>query len=205
MKSVIKSLFLTVSAISLFFTSCEKHGDRVRIEETRRKTVKDNSVKLFANSSERFLDTKPSPVQGTHPDTWLVRPARQFRLLNYSFGETGLGEVYVSISSGRVLENVNRWLNQFGKEDLNQEAFESTQKIPIAGVEGIWIEADGEYGAGMGAESKPGYGLAGVVAEIDGKILTVKMVGPKHEVAAEKEHLRAFVGSLRFTGSSTEH
>jgi hypothetical protein len=200
-----KPFFLTTALIALFFASCEKHGDRVKVEETRRNTVKDSDPKMFATSNERFLDAKPSPIQGTHPETWLVRPARQFRLLNYSFGEAGLGEIYVSISSGRVLENVNRWLIQFGKDELNQEGFESMERIPIVGVEGVWIEADGEYGAGMGAEAKPGYGLAGVVAEVDGKILTVKMVGPKNEVAAEKERLRAFVGSLRMTGASTEY
>ena len=200
-----KPVFLTAALLALIFTSCEKHGDRVKVEETRRKTVKDTDPKLFATSNERFLDAKPSPVQGNHPETWLVRPARQFRLLNYSFGQDALGEVYVSISSGGVLENVNRWLKQFGKDDLDQEGFESMERIPIVGVEGVWIEADGEYGAGMGAEAKPGYGLAGVVAEVDGKILTVKMVGPKNEVAAERERLRAFVGSLRMTGASTEY
>ncbi len=197
-------LFLTPILLTLVFTSCEKHQDRVKVEETRRETTKDTSPKMFATSNERFLDAKPSPVEGTTPETWLVRPARQFRLLNYSFGESALGEVYVSISSGGVLENVNRWLKQFGKEDLDQTGFESMERIPIVGVEGVWIEADGEYGAGMGAEAKPGYGLAGVIAEVDGKILTVKMVGPKNEVAAERERLRAFVGSLRMTGASTE-
>jgi hypothetical protein len=42
--------------------------------------------------------------------------------------------------------------------------------------------------------------LAGVVAiDPHGRILTVKMVGPKAEVAATKSVLEAFARDLRFT------
>ncbi len=170
------------------------------VEETRDKTTKDIDPKMFATSDERFRDIKPSPVQGEAPQNWLVLPSSQFRLLNYRFGESGTGEVYVSISSGGVMDNANRWLKQFGRDAMNAENFAGMEKIPVAGVEGVWVEADGEYGAGMGADAKPGYGLAGVIAEVGGQILTVKMVGPKNEVEAEKQALRAYIGTLRMAG-----
>ncbi len=179
---------------------CEKSGERMLVEETRDKTTKDIDPKMFATSDERFRDIKPSPVVGTPPQNWLVLPSSQFRLLNYRFGESGTGEVYVSISSGGVMDNANRWLKQFGRDAMTAESFAGMEKIPVSGVEGVWVEAVGEYGAGMGADAKPGYGLAGVIAEVGGQILTVKMVGPKIEVEAEKQALRAYIGTLRMAG-----
>lgn len=165
--------------------------------ETRATTTRDLSPKLSATSDERFRDAKPSPVKGSPPENWLVLPASQFRLLNYRFGESGLGEVWVSLSAGTVQDNVNRWLGQFGAADLDTMAFEKLPSVEIAGSAGVWVVADGEYAAGMGAAPKPGFGLAGVVAPVGDQILTVKMVGPKTEVEAEKPALAAFVTSLR--------
>lgn len=194
-----KASSILIPLIFLSLLGCEKPKERVLVEEMRQRTTKDVSPKMFATSDERFRDIKPSPVQGTPPAHWLALPANQFRLLNYRFGESGLGEVYVSISSGGVLENANRWFKQFGRDAMTAENFSTMQKIPVVGMEGVWIEAEGEYGAGMGADSKPGYGLAGVIAEAEGQIITVKMIGPKNEVDAEKPALREFIGSLRMT------
>lgn len=196
-----KALSIFGAMICLWLTGCEKSGERVLVKETRQETTKDLTPKMFATSDERFSDIKPSPVEGKAPQNWLALPAKQFRLLNYRFGDSGLGEVYVSLSSGGVRENANRWLKQFGREAMTDEDFSGMEKIPVAGVEGVWIEIEGDYGSGMGANAKPGYGLAGVVAEVDGQILTVKMVGPKNEVDTEKQPLRAFIGTLRMTGN----
>lgn len=185
--------------ICLCLTGCEKNKEQVLVEETRGKTTKDVAPKMFSTSAERFHDAKPSPVQGNPPENWLALPANQFRLLNYRFGESGLGEVYVSISSGGVKENLDRWNKQFGFDPSGEESFGAMERIPVMGVEGVWVVAEGEYGAGMGADAKPGYGLAGVIAEAGGQIITVKMVGPKNEVDAQKPALRAFIGSLRMT------
>ena len=54
----------------------------------------------------------------------------------------------------------------------------------------------------MGDEAKPGYGLAGVIAEVNGQILTVKMIAPRQEVTAEKERLRTYIGTLQMTQAS---
>lgn len=167
------------------------------VTETRALTTKDVGAKLFATSDERFRDAKPSPVKGETPDGWLALPASQFRLLNYRFGETGMGEVWVSIASGSVPDNVNRWLNQFGAEPLDPAAIAKLKTVSIAGAAGTWVEAEGEYASGMGAAAKPGFALAGVIASIDGRIVTVKMVGPKAEVDAAKPVLETFARSLK--------
>lgn len=183
-------------ASAVVFSSCEGKKE-ITVTETRAATTRDAAPRLFATSDERFRDAKPSPIKGEAPANWLALPASQFRLLNYRFGESGLGEVWVSLASGSVLDNVNRWLGQFEAAQLDAEGMEKLKKIPIAGTFGIWVEAAGEYASGMGAEPKPGFALAGVVASLGGQILTVKMVGPKNEVEAARPALESFAKTLR--------
>ena len=191
---------LTVMSVSLLFASCEKAAERVVVTETRGVTTKDAAPKLFATSDERFRDAKPSPVEGDAPEHWLALPAKQFRELNYRFGESGQGEVYVSITGGSILENANRWLKQFGVGEMAAEDLVAAEKVMMAGAEGVWVEASGTYGSGMGgADEKPGYGLAGVIGVVDGKLITLKMVGLDDEVEAEKEALKAFARSMKLT------
>lgn len=191
-----KSLCIALAGICLLCTACEKKEARVTVEETRGLTGKDRDPKLFATSAERFRDTKPAPVRGDAPQSWLALPAAQFRELNYRFGESGLAEVYVSLSGGTVGENVNRWERQFGRDPLSPADLAVLEKTPIAGTEGVVVEAAGNYAAGMGQEARPGYALAGVIAEVGGRILTVKMVGPEAEVEKEKALLKGFAASV---------
>jgi hypothetical protein len=95
-----------------------------------------------------------------------------------------------------VGDNVNRWRRQFGLEPFTPAEMDAAQRTPIAGTEGIWVEGAGEYASGMGAPPKPGYGLAGVIAQVGDRILTVKMVGLAGEVESEKPALKAFAASL---------
>lgn len=178
-------------------TSCRENGSEAVVTETRDATTRDASPKLNATSDERFRDARPSPVTGETPQGWLALPASQFRLLNYRFGESGMGEVWVSISSGTVLDNVNRWLKQFGAPEVDAAGLAKLRNVPLAGTPGSWVEAKGEYASGMGAPPKPGFALAGVVASIQGQIVTVKMVGPEAEVAAARPVLENFAKGLK--------
>ncbi|RYD19834.1 MAG: hypothetical protein EOP88_17465 [Verrucomicrobiaceae bacterium] len=183
-------------ACVLTFSACEKKTE-VTVTETREPTTRDAKPKLFATSDERFRDAKPSPVKAETPAGWLALPASQFRLLNYRFGESGMGETWVSLASGSVLDNVNRWLNQFGAKPIDQAALDKLPAVNIAGTTGVWVTAEGDYAGGMGAPEKPGFALAGVVTSVKGQILTVKMVGPKKEVEAAKATLEAYTKSLQ--------
>lgn len=182
----------------LIISSCEKKAE-ITVTESREPTTRDAKPKLFATSDERFRDAKPSPVQGDTPHGWLALPASQMRQLNYKFGESGMGEVYVSITGGTVLDNVNRWLAQFELKPIDQAALEKLPSVSIAGTTGVWVTAEGEFGgmSAMNDPKKPGYALAGVVASIKGQIVTIKMVGPKSEVEAAKPALEAFSKGLR--------
>jgi hypothetical protein len=185
---------LLVSAVIL--ASCEQKKE-MTVTETREPTTRDVSPKLFASSDERFRDAKPSPVKGDTPQGWLALPASQFRLLNYRFGQSGTGEVWVSLAQGAVLDNVNRWLKQFGKDPVDQAGLDKMPTLTLAGSQGVFVTAEGDYEGGMGAPPRSGFGLAGVIASVGGQILTVKMVGPRAEVQAAKPVLETYIKSLR--------
>lgn len=187
-------------------TACRKPPTEVTVTEKRELTSKDGSPKLDAGSDERFRDKRPSPVTAPTPQGWLALPSNQFRLLNYRFGESGLGEVAVGIAAGSVLDNLNRWLGQFQAPPLSADALANQKRVPIVGREGVWIEAEGEYNGGMvagGAGSVPGYALAGVIVDLNGRILTVKMTGPKAEVEAAKGTLEEFCKSIKLSGEAS--
>ena len=180
----------------VMFSSCEEKKE-ITVTETRQATTRDGAPKLFATSDERFRDAKPSPVKADTPAGWLVLPAAQFRLLNYRFGESGTGEVWVSLSAGSVLDNVNRWLDQFNVAPLDAAGLAKLPTVPLAGSTGVWVTAAGDQKASMGVAARSGFALAGVIASVDGKILTVKMVGPKAEVEAARPALETYVRSVR--------
>ena len=190
-----KSRVVCLLASVVMFSACEERKE-VTVTETRALTTKDEAPELFATSDERFRNAKPSPVKGEVPQGWLVLPPSQFRLLNYRFGESGMGEVWVSLASGTVPDNANRWFRQFGAEQLDAAALAKLPRVPIADTFGVWLTAVGDYADGMGSPPKPGFGLAGVIATVKGQILTVKMIGPKAEVEAAKPVLEGFVKSL---------
>jgi hypothetical protein len=176
--------------------SCKKTPLEVTSSENRGLTTKDGEVKLFASSDEKFRGTPSAPFRDSPPSHWLARPASQFRLLNYAFGGSGLGEVYVSQSQGSVLDNVNRWLKQFSQNDLSAEELASLPKAELLGSEAVIVEARGLYASGMGKEPVEGFALAGLVARVGNDIITIKMIGPQAEVAAEKAALLQYAKSL---------
>jgi hypothetical protein len=177
-------------------SACQKEKE-ITVTETREPTTRDASPKLFATNDERFRDAKPSPVVAETPPTWLALPATQLRLLNYRFGESGTGEVSVSLSTGSVLDNVNRWLhNQFGGEAIDAAGLAKLPPVTLAGNTGVWVITEGAY-KNMQAEPIAGFALAGVIVPVGGKIVTVKMVGPKAEVEAAKPALQTYIKSVR--------
>ena len=196
---------MTRMLLALFLAtciSCQKQESEVVITETRPLTSKDTSPKLDATPDERFRDARPSPVQGTAPDGWLAIPSTQMRILNYRFGESGMGEAYVTISSGSVLENVNRWLGQYAAPPIDATALAKLPTLPIANTTGVLVTASGTYNSGMGAPPRDGYGLAGIIAQSENQILTIKLVGPDAEVRSAIPALETFAASLKWSASN---
>jgi len=194
--SRIHRLFPICAVAALFLVACDEPDEMV-VTETREITTRDTPPMLDATSDQRFRNAQPSPVIGDPPDDWLALPASQFRDLNFRFGESGFGEVYVTIAAGSELDNVNRWFDQFSAPRVTNAGLAEMRRVPIAGTTGIWIEATGQYASGMGSPPRAGYALAGVIAETGGRTLTLKMVGPEAEVREQHNALESFAKSLR--------
>jgi hypothetical protein len=177
--------------------SCKKTPLEVTSTEKRGLTTKDQEVKLFANSDEQFRGSSASPFKDAPPTNWLSRPATQIRLLNYAFGDSGTGEVYVSRSQGSVLDNINRWRKQFSQSDLSAEEIAALPTEAMLGSQAVFVEAQGRFAGGMGKEPVDGFALAGFVAKVGNDIITIKMVGPQVEVEREKENLRNYAKTLQ--------
>ncbi len=182
----------------LLLPACRK-PEEVTVEDSRPLTMRDEAPKLNASSNERFQPPGSGPfIAGEVPPNWLEQPGSSFRLLSYRFG-TG-GDVAVGMASGGLKDNVNRWLGQFARPGLSDEELANLPKGSIVGVEGVWVEAAGDYAPGMGQPPRADQALYGFIAEDQGRIITVKMTGPAAEVAEQKEALEKFVKTLRRRG-----
>ncbi|MFM2171388.1 MAG: hypothetical protein RI957_1617 [Verrucomicrobiota bacterium] len=193
MKPIASLLMLATVALM----SCKKTPMDVTSTEKRGLTTKDGDVKLFASPDEQFRGSSASSLLDAPPSDWLQRPASQFRLLNYAFGASGKGEVYVSKSQGSVLDNVNRWRKQFAQQDLTASELADLPKVTMLGADALMVEAQGLYAGGMGKPPVEGFALAGLVAKIGDDIITIKMVGPSNEVEGEKAKLIEYAKSLK--------
>lgn len=164
----------------------------------------------MAGSKERFQSRghgsmnpatakAPGRYLGTAPAGWKEISATPIRLLNYTIGSDGQGEVYVSQTQGGVLDNIARWRNQFGIANTTGEDLLKMPRVVILQVgEGLLVEARGTFSPGMGRAATGGYALAGVLGVLgDGSMLTVKMTGPEELVKAERERFLEFCRSLK--------
>ncbi|QJE95023.1 hypothetical protein [Luteolibacter luteus] len=184
--------------LTLILPACRKPAE-VTVDESRDLTMHDEASKLNATSNDRFEEPGTGPfVPGQVPPSWLAQPATSFRLLSYRFG-TG-GDIAVGMASGSLTDNINRWLGQFALPALSDADVAKLPKDKITGIEGVWVEASGDYAPGMGQPPRPGQALYGFIAADQGRIITVKMTGPAEEVAGQKEALQNFVKTLRQRG-----
>ena len=166
---------LLVPIIAL--SSCEDHTKPVTVTESRRLTISDNEGNLHA----------------TMPSDWRRVPSTKFRDFNCKFGETG--EVYVSIGSGGIKENAERWLKQFGNE--NPVDVDKLEQLTVFGEQAVILEAEGKF-AGMRGINIDDGGLLGLLVTSRGGLITVKMIGNADEVKAQRENFIQFSKSLKW-------
>lgn len=172
---IIRVALLFVAVLHL--TSCEDATEVVQVTETRKLTA---------------WDTPRGKLLPIMPPEWRQVPGTQMRPFNYRFGVDG--EVYISNSRGGVLPNVNRWLKQYGKPEV--VSVDSFEKMKVFGVEGVLVEATGKFGGGMGKLPRENAGLLGFMVDLDGTLLTVKMIGDAGEVSAERARFIKFCETL---------
>lgn len=119
------------------------------------------------------------------PAGWTVKPASQFRQANYEV--PGGVECYMTIlpgTGGGVAANLARWRGQLGLSGSGDPSQLPTRTV--LGASALFVELE----AGD-------HKLAGLIVELPGRMITIKMTGPSAAVDAALPGLEAFAGSLR--------
>lgn len=122
------------------------------------------------------------------PDGWTQGPAKQMRLVTFRPDDDPRVECYVTVldgAAGGLEANVNRWRQQMRLTPLTADAIAKLDVVSVLGRDARVVEIDG------GA-----VGICGLVCELDGRTLFVKMTGPSESLRAERERFLAFCRSL---------
>ncbi|HOE65159.1 MAG TPA: hypothetical protein PLO62_01420 [Candidatus Hydrogenedentes bacterium] len=138
------------------------------------------------------------PFRWTKPASWADIPPTSMRLANFSIPDRPRVECYISTLSGAaggVAANVNRWRNQMGQPDLASDEIAALPTVEVMGKPASMVETTGSY-TGMKGATEPNYTLRGLVLELPGQVLFVKMIGPTEDVAALKEDFVALCASI---------
>jgi len=172
----IRNMAMGMASI-LVLSSCQESTKPIEVTETREVSSYDDE----------------GNIGGVMPAEWRRVPSTKFRDYNCKFGKDG--EVYLSIASGGVKENAQRWLKQF--DDDNEVVVEELEVFETFGEEGVIIEADGTF-AGMRGITQEDAALLGLMVQTRGNLITVKMVASAEDVKAQRENFFSFCKSLKW-------
>lgn len=208
-------LLCLVFLLCLGIVGCDSGRQAIPITERRELSPGDQEVVLGATSKERFAmvnqmmgmeedhsghdHAEDAPLAYELPEDWKKEATSQFRTLNFSFGEHGEGECYVSRAGGGLAANLNRWREQMGLEAASEEDFQALPKRHLFGMEATYAELDGNFKAVGAAESKSNYRMVGLVLSLPDVSFFVKMTGPKDLVIANEGKFSKFCESLKLT------
>ncbi len=182
-------LSVTSCGLLMLVSGCEQGSKEVAVtSKSRRELV--------------FWDKAyPGDLKDRAPAEWRRVPWTQMRYYNYRFGSRGGGEIWLSVVPSRaedsVLQNINRWYNQFRMPEI--VSLEDLQQEPALGTVGYLVEAKGTYYGGMGADPKEDSQMLALAVPISRNLVTVKMVGSPAEVEAERQRFLEYCKSLEFS------
>lgn len=202
--------------LALLLVSCRKQPAEVEISQTRPLTSHDDEPAVDATSAEQFLppdilrqiQDSGQKIPGAGEDSgstsswtyrlpaadWKEEELKPMREINLSFGEgENEGEIYLSLVGGGLQPNVDRWFRQFGNAT---KPLAELGQLDFLGQKGYLIEASGRYEPGMGRPGKDGQALLGAMVEYEGRLATIKMIGPEDEIATRREQFLKFVASV---------
>jgi len=194
----------------LLLPSCQKR-EELTSEAVRELTVLDaRAVPLAPTSADRFEspETEAPAAGGAHTHEgeglsggftytagagWTEKAPTQFRTINFALPEGG--ELYLTLAGGGVLPNINRWFGQFGADKITGDQLGQLARVQILGADGYLAEATGTY-SGMGRAEQDNMALLGALAQVDGQLITVKMISTADEVQAQRAAFISFCESL---------
>jgi hypothetical protein len=174
-------------AIDSFVRSLQRRDAAVALSEAA--PVTGNEICL-----KPLTLTAPATWKRTQPRSSLVQA--EFAL-PHADKESADGRLTVSIVTGTVKDNVDRWKGQFvgPSKSFRQE------ERRIAGLKATLVDFAGTFGeqAGMmgAVVNRPDYRMIAAIIPISDQLYIVKAVGPRQTIAANVEAINSFVGSLR--------
>lgn len=142
----------------------------------------------------------------TLPATWKELPAEGMRKAAFSVAD-GDKQALVTViefpaSAGPMiadpLENVNRWRREVGLAPVDKNGLATvTESINVGGQDATYMAAIPD--AAKRAESQVDRATVAAMVPHSGRIWFIKMIGSPDLVAAEQEHFKEFLKSVRFT------
>lgn len=212
MLNKIKVTILLLSG--LLVANCGGQQQVKEIQETR--TIESKPVHIHAQQHACPMEGGDVDLPVGHPplsrftwqvpDTWTEGRPTPMRAGNFGVADNPNVECYLTVLTGMaggILANVNRWRQQMGLPDINQEAVDALPTIEMLGQPACFLDIEGDF-TGMSGRHEPGYRMLAVICVLDDETVFVKMTGPADAVQAEKERFLAFCASLE-EGSAFTH
>ena len=134
-----------------------------------------------------------APLIATTPPGWVVKAGSR-RLLHHTAGANT--EVYVSQLGGSLRDTLDIWRFELQLPAMTDAEFAALPKASFLGDDAVVMELDGDWRGMTGAQIDGARVL--VAARLDGDMITFcKIVGPRDEVAAQRDAFAQFCTSVR--------
>ena len=136
------------------------------------------------------------------PAGWTRAPDRSVRVVTFLPDAAPATECYVTLlpgNAGGEVANVNRWRGQMGLTPLTPEEILELPRHRVLGTDALLVELTGDFVGMSGARVTDAYFL-GLICELGGRTLFVKMTGPGETTRPEREAFLGFSASLRHEG-----
>ncbi len=163
----------------------------VLISGCGREQVETYTVPKSAPVAEaRLAEPKAVGFDSPLPEGWKQQPASGMRAASYTIRGTSIDFYAISLATGNLADNVNRWRRQIGLEPAAPKAIEDeAQPLVANGFPGHYIEL---------FNSQTGRGILAAVIEKPPVYWYFTAKGSAEELKAHAEDIRRFVGSIRF-------
>ncbi len=200
-------------AICLVLASCDG-SDSTKVTKTRVAVAPPQTTAATPEAlppshppigGQQSAPQKPPAYKATCPAGWTEKPPSSMRVLNYAItaaGDSpetpGTAQCYVTIlgeKSGGITANVNRWAGQMGQSPPDAAAIATLPVLDVLGAKAPMVEIAGHFTAVDKTKTESAL-LLGLICELPGHAVFVKMTGPQAIVEGQKDNFVAFCESL---------
>lgn len=193
----------TISAILVLSALAACGADTAQWSEPVTHSAEQRPTKWNATAAERLgLSDGPGPAAsapaaprtfaGDAPTGWSEQPGQpaRFRDRIWQIGAAPAVECYLTNGvGGGVAQNLARWYGQFGSSEV--KAVEALPVIEFAGRPGRLLELEGSF------QGKPDQAMLLAFTSQGDMVTTLKMTGPKADVAALRDEFLELAQTLR--------